>query len=158
MLKDSAHGKWDFVICWKLDRFVRNRYDSATYKYRLKRHGVKVLYAKESIPDGPEGILLECFFEGSAEYYSASLSQNIRRGMLYNAQDCKVNGGNLPLGYCKGEDGRFALVDSEAEIVREIFRKVAVGIPFVDIANDLNGREIRTKLGGKWGKIVLNLY
>lgn len=89
MLKDAAHGHWPFVICWKIDRFARNRYDSATYKYKLKKAGVRVLYAKESIPDGPEGILLESVLEGSAEYYSASLAQNIRRGMRFNYYGCQ---------------------------------------------------------------------
>lgn len=152
MLRDAAHGRWPFVICWKLDRFARNRYDSATYKYRLKRHGVRVLYAKENIPDGPEGILLESVLEGSAEYYSAALSQNIRRGMHFNALDCKVNSGSMPYGYCKGEDGRFAIREDQAEVVREIFRKTADGIPFVDIANDLNGRGLKTSRGNRWNK------
>ncbi|MGN0706623.1 MAG: recombinase family protein [Faecalibacterium sp.] len=152
MLKDAAHGHWPFVICWKLDRFARNRYDSATYKYRLKKHGVRVLYAKENIPDGPEGILLESVLEGSAEYYSASLAQNIRRGMKYNAEQCKVNSGSIPFGYCKGPDGRFAVKEADAEIVREIFRKAADGVPFVDIANELNARGLRTKTGGRWNR------
>lgn len=152
MLKDAAHGKWRYVVCWKVDRFARNRYDSATYKYRLKRHDVRVLYAKESIPDGPEGILLESVLEGSAEYYSANLAQNIRRGMLYNARECKVNGSHLPFGYRKGDDGRYAIEEAEAEVVREIYRKVADGAPFVDLQNDLNGRGIRTKRGGLWNK------
>jgi DNA invertase Pin-like site-specific DNA recombinase len=152
MLKDAVHGHWQFVICWKLDRFARNRYDSATYKYRLKKHGIRVLYAKESIPDGPEGILLESVLEGSAEYYSAALAQNIRRGMMYNAQECKVNSGSIPFGYCKGTDGRFATDEANAEVVREIFRKVADGVPFADIANDLNGRGIKTSKGNLWNK------
>lgn len=152
MMKDAAHGKARYVVVWKTDRFARNRYDSATYKYRLKRYGVRVLSAKEAIPDGPEGILLESVLEGSAEYYSANLSQNIKRGMRYNATLCKVNNGSMPYGYCKGEDGRFAIVESEAEVVREIFRKVAEGVPFVEISNDLNGRGIRTKTGGLWGR------
>ena len=152
MMKDAAHGHWKYVVTWKVDRFARNRYDSATYKYRLKRYGVRVLYAKESIPDGPEGILLESVLEGSAEYYSANLSQNIRRGMHYNALNCKVNNGSMPFGYQKGEDGRYAVCEAEAEIVREIFRKVADGVPFVELCNDLNGRDIRTKRGGLWNK------
>ena len=106
---------------------ARNRYDIATYKYRLKKHGVRVIYAKESIPDGPEGILLESVLEGSAEYYSANLSQNIKRGMRFNALECKVNNGSMPFGYCKGPDGRFAIYEPEAEAVREIFRKVGKG-------------------------------
>jgi len=59
MLKDAERGRWSVVLTWKVDRFARNRYDSATYKYRLKRCGVRVMYAKEVIPEGPEGILME---------------------------------------------------------------------------------------------------
>ena len=152
MLKDASHGHWAYVICWKIDRFARNRYDSATYKFRLKKAGVRVLYAKESIPDGPEGILLESVLEGSAEYYSAALAQNIRRGMKFNAEQCKVNSGSIPFGYCKGPDGRFAVHEANAEVVREIFRKAAAGMPFVDIANDLNSRGLKTSRGGRWNK------
>ena len=52
MLKDAEKGHWQYVLTWKVDRFARNRYDSATYKFRLKRCGVQVVYAKEAIPDG----------------------------------------------------------------------------------------------------------
>ena len=92
MIKDSARGHFQVVICWKLDRFARNRYDSATYKVKLKNNGVKVVYAKEYIPDGPEGILLESILEGSAEYYSANLAQNVHRGLMDNARQGKVAG------------------------------------------------------------------
>ena len=152
MLREAERGHWQYVITWKVDRFARNRYDSATYKYRLKKHGVKVLYAKEAIPDGPEGILLESVLEGSAEYYSANLSQNVRRGMHFNALDCKVNSGSLPYGYRKGPDGKFEIHEAQAEIVREIFHKVSIGTPFVDIINDLNGRGIKTRSGGLWNR------
>lgn len=152
MLRDAVHGRWSVVLTWKVDRFARNRYDSATYKARLKKYGVRVVYAKESIPEGPEGILLESVLEGSAEYYSANLSQNIKRGMHYNALECKSNGGRIPFGFCRGPDGRYAVLESEAEVVREIFRKVANGVPFVDIQNELNSRGIRTKAGGLWGR------
>ena len=41
MIKDSAKGLFDVVLVWKLDRFARNRYDSARYKNLLKKNGVK---------------------------------------------------------------------------------------------------------------------
>lgn len=85
MLRDSEKGVFQVVICWKMDRFARNRYDSAMYKYRLKKNGVRLAYAKESIPEGPEGIILEAVMEGYAEYYSENLSQNVKRG-LYAAK------------------------------------------------------------------------
>ena len=40
MIKDSAKRSFNLVIVWKLDRFARNRYDSAHYKTLLKKNGV----------------------------------------------------------------------------------------------------------------------
>lgn len=64
MIKDSYKGLFDVVLAWKLDRFARNCYDSAHYKTILKRNGVRVLSAKETISEGAEGILLESMLEG----------------------------------------------------------------------------------------------
>ena len=49
MIKDSERGIFDVIIVWKLDRFARNRYDSARYKTQLKRNGVKLVSATEVI-------------------------------------------------------------------------------------------------------------
>ena len=46
MIKDSEKHLFDVIIVWKLDRFARNRYDSARYKAKLKKNGVKVVSAK----------------------------------------------------------------------------------------------------------------
>ena len=59
MIKDSGKGLFDVVIVWKLDRFARNRYDSAHYKSVLRKNGVKVVSAKEAIAEDSTGILLE---------------------------------------------------------------------------------------------------
>ena len=64
MIKDSDKKLFDIVLVWKLDRFVRNRYDSARYKTQLKKNGVKLMSATEIISDGPEGIILESVLEG----------------------------------------------------------------------------------------------
>lgn len=58
MIKDRSKGLFDVIIVWKLDRFARNRYDSAHYKNILKKNGVKVISATEAISSGAEGILL----------------------------------------------------------------------------------------------------
>ncbi len=71
MIKDSEKRAFDVIIVWKLDRFARNRYDSAHYKAMLKKRNVRVLSATEQISPGAEGILLEAVLEGMAEYYSA---------------------------------------------------------------------------------------
>ena len=78
MIADSSKHLFDLVICWKTDRFARNRYDSAVYKKKLRDNGVRILYAAESSVEGPEGIILEGLMESLAEYYSAELAQKMR--------------------------------------------------------------------------------
>lgn len=93
MIKDSEKHTFDVIIVWKLDRFARNRYDSAHYKAILKRNDVRVISATEAISQGAEGIILESVLEGMAEYYSAELSEKVIRGQTENAYKCKFNGG-----------------------------------------------------------------
>ena len=155
MIHDAERSNWDYVIVYTLDRFARNRYDSAVYKRQLKNLGIKVLSAMENISDDPSGVLMESLLEGLAEYYSAELSQKIKRGNYDNAMKCKANG-SLPLGYVRGADGCFAIDDAEAAIVQEVFQRVANAEPFVEIIEDMNARGIRTKKGKPWSKSTFN--
>lgn len=52
------------VFVYKLDRFSRNKYETAIHKKTLKDNGVRVVSAMENIPDTPEGIILESLLEG----------------------------------------------------------------------------------------------
>ena len=71
MIRDSGKKLFDMIIVWKLDRFARNRYDSARYKAQLKKNGVRVVSATEVISDGAEGIILESVLEGYAAHTCA---------------------------------------------------------------------------------------
>lgn len=155
MVKDAKISDWKYVVVYTLDRFARDRYDSAVYKRQLKNAGVKVLSAMENISDDPTGVLMESLLEGLAEYYSKELSRKVQRGMDDNARKCMVNGA-LPLGYVRGEDGRYAIKESEAEIVREIFNRVREHEALADIIRDLNARGITTKKGKEWNKSSFN--
>lgn len=64
MIRDSGKRLFDTVLVWKLDRFARNRYDSAHYKSILKKNGVRVVSATEHITEGPEGIILNLCWRG----------------------------------------------------------------------------------------------
>ena len=59
MIRDAEKDRFSMVIVYKLDRFARNRYDSAMYKAKLKKCGVKLVSAMEQLSDSPEGIILE---------------------------------------------------------------------------------------------------
>lgn len=104
MIAESSKKAFEIIIVWKLDRFARNRYDSAHYKAQLRKNGVKVISATESISEGAEGVLLESVLEGMAEYYSKELGEKTLRGMTENALKCKHNGGLCPLGFTVDEN------------------------------------------------------
>ena len=151
MIKDSEKHPWDAVVVYKLDRFARNRYDSATYKNRLKKNGVKVISATENISDNPEGVILEAVLEGMAEFYSKELSQKITRGMVESAHKCNNLGGHIPLGY-RIENKKLVVVESDAQIVREAFDLYSQGWTVADICDRFNKKGYRTAKGAEFNK------
>ncbi len=152
MIEDSKRKGFQFVIVYQLDRFARNRYDSATYKAKLKKNGVRVLSAKENITDDASGILIEGVLESMAEYYSAELSQKVKRGIALSASKCKYFGGTVALGYKIDNEKNYIIDEETAPIVRKMFEMLATGNTYADIARYLNERGIKTATGGKWGK------
>ncbi len=147
MIKDSGKKLFDTVIVWKLDRFARNRYDSARYKALLKKNGVKVVSATEIISSGAEGIILESVLEGYAEYFSADLAEKVSRGMTENALKCKFNGGNPPVGYQIDNDQYFQINPLAAPHVLEAFKLYDEGATMTEVREYLNQHGVRNTRG-----------
>ena len=146
MIKDSEKKTFQYILVWKLDRFARNRYDSAVYKRQLSKNGVKVISVKENITDSPEGVILEGLLEAMAEYYSADLSQKIKRGRHESVRKGLFPGGPVPIGYLV-ENKRLVPDPRTAPIVKEIFQRYADGERIIDIVHDLNARGLRARRG-----------
>lgn len=147
MIADSESGGFDTVIIYQMDRFSRNRYDSAIYKGRLRQNGVRVVSAKENISDDPSGVMLEGILETLAEYYSMDLALKIRRGQTTNAEKCLYNGGRVPLGYRIDETKHFAIDPDAAPIVKRVFEQYVNGASLADIVKELNEANVKTAMG-----------
>jgi len=156
MIADSDKHLFNAVLVYQLDRFARNRYDSAINKAKLKKNGVRVVSARENIADDASGILVEGILESMAEYYSAELSQKIHRGMAINAQKCLSNGSNPGLGFKVAPDHTFYVDEDEASIVREIFERYGKEETVASIISDLNARQIKTSIGRDFNKNSLH--
>ena len=137
LIADSSKGKFEAVIMYTLDRFARNRYDSAMYKAKLKKNGVKLYYAKQPMPDTPEGIILESVLEGYAEYYSENLSRGVKRGMHEVALQGRVTG-KAPLGYVADKNKKYQIDPETAQAVKYIFQMYSEGITQREISLYLN--------------------
>ena len=159
MIRDSEKGGFQVIIVWKLDRFARNRYDSAFYKKRLADHGVSVVSVMENIDDSPEGIILEGLLESMAEYYSANLAVNVKRGMR-EAASKGVHLGMPPYGY-KMQEKRLVPDEMTAPVIRELFNRSAAGEKYVAIMRDFKARGLISSPGaitgsGSYHRILRN--
>lgn len=153
MVAASKTGDFDFAIVHKLDRFSRNRYDSAFYKRELKKNGVQLLSVLEQMDDSPESIILESVLEGMSEYYSKNLAREVMKGMRESAMACRYVGGWIPYGFQVDKDTHKYVIDEyEAEAVRIMFRDVANGCGYNVVLNKLNTMGYRTRLGNTFSK------
>lgn len=150
MVSDIASGKIkiDCVIFHKVDRLSRNELDFAILKFECRKKNIKIIYAEQSIPDGPEGILIENLYQGIAQWYSANLSREVKKGMRENALAGKHRGGIPPLGYdVDKETGKYIINEGEAEIVRIIFKLARQETSYQKIADYLNNKKYKSKKG-----------
>lgn len=147
MMRAAEKGNFKAVLVHKLDRFARDRYDSAFYKRHLKKNGVRLISALENLDDSPESIILESVLEGMSEYYSKNLSREVMKGLKENAYNCKHTGGTPPLGYDVTSELTYIINEVEANVVRYIFEQKAIGKGYLTIADQLNNMGHTTKAG-----------
>ena len=155
MISDALAGKIDLIVTKSVSRFARNTVDSLVTIRKLKENGVECYFEKEGIFtfDG-KGELLITIMSSLAQEESRSISENITWGQRKSFSDGKVH---LPykrfLGYEKGEDGRPAIVEEEAAVVRLIYRLFLDGKTQAGICNYLEERGIPSPGGKeKWSK------
>lgn len=145
----------DYIIVHKLDRFSRNRYDSAIYKRKLTQCGIRVLSVLENLDDSPESVILESVLEGMSEYFSKNLSREVKKGMYENAYNCKFNGGTPLFGYRIDENKNYVIHEYEAIAVRLIFDMFSKGATYTEIISKLDEMGYKTTKGNSFKNTTL---
>ncbi|MBQ6621932.1 MAG: recombinase family protein [Mogibacterium sp.] len=151
MLQDAQAGLFDCVIAWKSNRLGRNMLQAMQTAEALADHGIRCMYVEEEFDDTASGRFALRTMMNVNQFYSENMAEDIRRGLIHSARQGRALG-PIPFGYEKGPDGKYQVNEAEAPVVLEIFRRVAAGEPFADLAADLNRRGIRTKTGKPWGR------
>ncbi|WP_256755954.1 macro domain-containing protein [Bifidobacterium longum] len=157
MLSEVAKIRPRVLIMWKTDRLGRDKYVLAMAKRTIRDAGCEIRLLAENIPtDGPEGVLIEGLMDAMAEYYSRQLSQNIQRGMDYNAQHALYNGHKL-FGYGVDKSTKRYVVDPDtAPFVQRMFAEYAAGKAMQEICDEMNAQGLRTTRGAKFGVKTMN--
>lgn len=163
MIRSCEAGEIDLVLTKSLSRFSRNTLDCLTYVRKLKDLGISVIFEKENIntQDDASGELLLTILASISQQESASISENVRLGHVYNFQQGKgMLNPRYFLGYDRGKNPHEMVINPEqAVIVRLIYRRFLEGFSPSMIANDLNRDGVPTATGsGKWfGTTVTNI-
>lgn len=152
MIRDAEKGRFQVIIAYKSNRIARNMLNALQFEAKMDDFDISIMYAQEEFGDNAAGRFALRMMMNVNQFYSENMAEDIMRGMRDNALQCKVNNGISPLGYGKGTDGKYVIIPEEAEVVKEIYIKVLDGVPFVDIANELNARGIKTRKGARWNK------
>lgn len=155
MISDAQDGKFDIVVVYKLDRFSRQRYDSAIYKQKLKTANVRLESATEPLSNRPESILMESFLEGIAEYYSVELAQKVKRGINESVDKRLFLGGAVPFGF-KVVDKRLVPDPIEADAVRKMYNMIIMGYSYKEISHWMFEQGFRNRNGKPYNASMLN--
>lgn len=157
MIADSDKGLFDVVIVHKLDRFSRDKYDSAKYKRKLKANDIKLLSVTENLDGSPESIILESLLEGMAEYYSKNLAREVMKGMKETAYKCMHTGGLPPIGYAVDPiSKKYIINEDERGIIQTTFSMYHDGYGYNQIITALHEKGFLSRYGKPIGKNTLH--
>src|SRR5712675_1575936 len=145
LLTDIRAGRVDIVVVYKVDRLTRSLADFAKLVELFDAQGVSFVSVTQQFNTTTSmGRLTLNVLLSFAQFEREVTSERIRDKIAASKRKGLWVGGNLPLGY-KMKDGKIAVVEEEAELVRLIFRRYLELGSVNELLRDLKERNIRTK-------------
>jgi site-specific DNA recombinase len=145
LLDDIRARKIDVIVVYKVDRLTRSLADFAKLVELFDAHGVSFVSVTQQFNTTTSmGRLTLNVLLSFAQFEREVTSERIRDKIAASKRKGLWVGGNLPLGY-EMKDGKIAIVEAEAEMVRSIFRRYLELGSVNELLRDLRERNIRTK-------------
>lgn len=150
MIKNFEKGKFNSILCWKIDRLARNPKDEGTIKWMLQNGAIRIIktFERDYLPD--DNSLIASVEFGMATQYVKDLSKNVIRGLTE-----KVKRGEYPgcplAGYQTDHKTRKLILDAgRSSYIETAFRLYATGkYPIKDLADKLYTDGLRSNSGKK---------
>ena len=161
MMADAVAGKFDLIITKSISRFARNTVDALQNIRTLKNYKVEVYFEKENIwtLDSKVEVVLS-ILSCLAQDESRSISENTQWGIRkrFERGFVRFRTKNF-LGYYRNENGDICINETEANVVRLIYKLFIKGMSYTKIANYLMERGIKSPCGKtKWyDSVVRNI-
>ena len=147
MLADARDGRFDVIVCWKMDRLSRGMYPAAAMMEVVEAHQIRL----ESVMD-PVDMKMFGIMAAIGKIELDNIRERTTMGRRGKAKQGRMPNGSVPYGYRIGEDGKPVVYEPEAEIVRRIFRQyVHEGMVGLEIARQLARDNAPTwRAGSRW--------
>src|SRR5438874_3600209 len=145
LLDDIRARKIDVIVVYKVDRLTRSLADFAKLVELFDAHGVSFVSVTQQFNTTTSmGRLTLNVLLSFAQFEREVTSERIRDKIAASKRKGLWVGGTLPFGY-EMKDGKIAIVEEEAEVVRLIFRRYLELGSVNELVWDLKERNIRTK-------------
>lgn len=125
MIEKFKNGKYDAVLCWKIDRLARNSLDAGMVQWLLEKETIKQIKTFERDYNPSDNVVMASIEFSMANQYVRDLSKNVKRG-----QAEKIRRGEYPatppLGYLLDYKTKKIYIDEDRwQYVKEAFRLYA---------------------------------
>src|SRR5882672_6972794 len=145
LLADIQSHLIDVVVVYKVDRLTRSLADFAKLVELFDAHGVSFVSVTQQFNTTTSmGRLTLNVLLSFAQFEREVTSERIRDKIAASKRKGLWVGGTLPFGY-EMKDGKIAIVEEEAGLVRLIFRRYLELDSVNELLRDLKDRNIRTK-------------
>ncbi|MEG0169976.1 MAG: recombinase family protein, partial [Anaerorhabdus sp.] len=156
MVKDSEKGLIDLIITKSVSRFARNTVDSISTIRKLKSYNVGVFFETENTNTlDPSWELMITMMSAFAQEESRAKSNAVKWGYARKFENGESVLSTL-YGYRSTGKKGYKIEESEAQVVKRIFREFLEGSSLNEIALRLNEDCIPTRFKKKWNKCVID--
>jgi site-specific DNA recombinase len=146
LLDDIRARKIDVIVVYKVDRLTRSLADFAKLVELFDAHGVSFVSVTQQFNTTTSmGRLTLNVLLSFAQFEREVTSERIRDKIAASKRKGLWVGGTLPIGYAMKE-GKIAVVEEEAELVRSIFQRYLELSGVNALMRDLRERDIRTRI------------
>ena len=145
LLADIAAGRVDTIVVYKIDRLTRSLADFAKIVEILDARGASFVSVTQQFNTTTSmGRLTLNILLSFAQFEREVIGERIRDKIAASKRKGMWMGGIPPLGY-RAQDGKLLVIESEAEIVRMIFRRYAELGSVRLLKEELEARGIKSK-------------
>jgi site-specific DNA recombinase len=150
--REEVRGnRLDAVIVFDIDRLSRNIIHLGIFLEECDRFNTALVFVNSDFERSPEGMLLFSIRGYLAEAERLKITERTTRGRRHKAKDGTLSFKRKLYGYTLNAEGKREIYAPEAEVVKEMFRRLAAGDSLWSIAGDFNKRNVPKPSGrGAW--------